>query len=118
MQDFLFVQGGWLSDHYSGYRLRDTPVIGCDLQVLAGPICALRIEAGPGIHHDEYRSRSSTTKALGYAAVSYNYQLTENTILIQGLSVLSNDYITVNSETGLNVDINSHFVLKFSYSAT
>lgn len=118
MQGFLFAQGGWLSDRYNGYRFRDTLVTGYGLQVLTGPIYTLRIEAGPGVRHDEYQSRGSATKTLGYAAASYNYQLTDNTTFIQGLSVFSNDYITVNSETGLNVDINGHFALKFSYSVT
>lgn len=117
-QNFIFAQGSWLSDRYNGYHSRDTLVTGYGLQVFAGLIYTLRIEAGPGIRHDKYQGSgsSSATKALGYAAASYSYQLTDNTKLIQGLSVLANDDTIVYSETRLNVDINDHFALTFSYN--
>lgn len=117
-QNFLFAQGSWLSDRYNGYRSRDTLVAGYGRQVLTGPIHTLRVEAGPGVRHDEYQGGGNSTKALGYAAASYSYQLTDNTKFIQGLSLLANDDTTVNSETGLNVDINDHFALKVAYNVT
>ncbi|MCR3756041.1 MAG: acid-inducible putative outer membrane protein YdiY [Sodalis sp. Psp] len=118
-QDFLFAQGNWLSDRYSDYRSRNTLVTGYGLQLLSGLAYTLRIEAGPGARYDKYQENSNDiTKVLGYAAVSYSYQLTNDVRFIQGLSVFINDDIMLSSEAGLNIDINDHFALKFSSNVT
>lgn len=116
--NFLFTQGSWLSDRYNGYRSRSTLVAGYGRQIWNGPVHTLRLEAGPGVRHDEFQGGGNTTKALAYGAASYGYQLTDNAQFIQGLSILANDDTTVNSETGLNVKINDHFSLKVSYNVT
>ncbi len=116
--NFLFGQGSWLSDRFNGYRSRSTLTAGYGRQVLNGPIHTLRLEAGPGVRHDEFQGGGNTTKALAYGAASYSYQLTDNTKFIQGVSVLANDDTTLNSETGLSVGINDHFALKVTYNVT
>lgn len=116
--NYLFTQGNWLSDRYNGYRARNTLTGGYGRQVLKGPIHNLRLEAGPGVRHDEYYGGGRSTKALAYGAASYTYQLTDNTKFIQGLSILANGDATINSETGLNVDMNEHLSLKFAYNIT
>lgn len=116
--NYLFTQGNWLSDRYNGYRSRNTLTVGYGRQVLKGPIHNLRLEAGPGVRHDEYYGGSRSTRVLAYGAVSYTYQLTNNTKFIQGLSILANGDATINSETGLNVDINKNLALKIAYNVT
>ncbi|NDL62683.1 DUF481 domain-containing protein [Acerihabitans arboris] len=116
--NFLFTQGSWLSDRFNGYRSRDTLTAGYGRQVLNGPISHLRLEAGPGVRHDEFQGGGNQTKALAYGAASFTYQLTDSTQFIQGVSLLGNDDITANSETGLSVAINTHFALKMTYDVT
>ncbi|SBT82026.1 Uncharacterized protein YdiY [secondary endosymbiont of Trabutina mannipara] len=116
LQKFFFANGSWLSDRYNGYRSLDTLVAGCGFQILTGPSYTIRMEAGPGINYNEYQNGENTTKAIGYAAVSYSYKLTKNANFLQGLSIFANNNTTFNSETGLNIDINEHFSLKVAYN--
>lgn len=116
--NYLFTQGNWLSDRYNGYHSRNTLTGGYGRQVLKGPIHNLRLEAGPGIRHDEYYGCGRSTKALAYGAASYAYQLTDNTKFIQGVSILATGEATINSETGLNVDVSKYLSLKLAYNIT
>ncbi|TKI05491.1 DUF481 domain-containing protein [Martelella alba] len=116
--NFLFSQGSWLSDRYNGYRSRSTLTAGYGRQILNGPVSNLRVEFGPGVRHDEFEGGGRQTKALAYAATSFTYQLTDTTQFIQGVSILGNEDITANSETGLNVAINKNFALKVTYDVT
>lgn len=118
--DYLFGQASWLSDRYNGYDGRDVLTAGYGRQILNGPVHSLRAEFGPGVRYDDYREGGHKTQALAYGAVSYQWQLTDTTKFIQGVSVLSSlgDDTTVNSETGLQVAINDHFALKLAYNVT
>ncbi|MFS2223687.1 YdiY family protein [Pantoea sp. B65] len=116
--DYLFGQASWLSDRFNGYDGRSIFVAGYGRQILNGPVHSLRVEAGPGVRYDDYHEGGHDTEALAYGAVSYNWQLTDNTKFIQGVSVLGSDDTTVNSETGLQVAINEHFSLKLAYNVT
>ncbi|ORM67454.1 DUF481 domain-containing protein [Pantoea rwandensis] len=118
--DYLFGQASWLSDRFNGYDSRDVATAGYGRQILNGPVHSLRAEFGPGVRYDDFHAGGHETKALGYGAVSYQWQLTDTTKFIQGVSVLSSfgDDTTVNSETGLQVAINSHFALKLAYNVT
>ncbi|WP_041526178.1 YdiY family protein [Pantoea sp. At-9b] len=117
-RNFLFGQLSWLSDRFNGYRTRDTGVVGYGRQIASGPVHTLRIEAGPGVRYDEYTDGGETTRALAYGALSYSYKLTDNASFIQGLSVLATHDTTINSETGLQVNINKSFSLKLTYNYT
>lgn len=118
--DYLFGQASWLNDRYNGLNSRDVATLGYGNQILSGPIHALRVEAGPSVRYDDYRGGGHKTRAMGYAAASYQWQLTENTKFIQAVSVLSDfkDGTTVDSETGLQVAINEQFGLKLAYNVT
>ena len=116
--DYLFGQASWLSDRFNGYDGRSIFAAGYGRQILNGPVHSLRIEAGPGVRYDEYHGGGHDTQALAYGALSYNWQLTDSTKFIQGVSVLGSDDTTVNSETGLQVAINDHFSLKLAYNVT
>ncbi|MBS0876041.1 MULTISPECIES: DUF481 domain-containing protein [unclassified Tatumella] len=118
--NYLFGQASWLSDRFNGYRSRDTLATGYGRQILNGPVHSLRAEFGPGVRYDEYEAGGHTTKALAYGALSYQWQLTDTTKFIQGVSALSTlgDDTTVNSETGLQVAINENFALKLAYNVT
>lgn len=118
--DYLFGQASWLSDRFNGYDSRDVLTAGYGRQILSGPIHSLRAEFGPGVRYDDYHDGGHETKALGYGALSYQWQLTDNTKFIQGISVLSSfsEDTTLNSETGLQVGINDHFSLKLAYNVT
>jgi len=118
--DYLFGQASWLSDRFNGYDSRDVLTAGYGRQILNGPVHSLRAELGPGVRYDDYHAGGHQTKALGYGAVSYQWQLTDTTKFIQGVSVLSSfgEDTTVNSETGLQVAINSHFALKLAYNVS
>ena len=118
--DYLFGQASWLSDRFNGYDSRDTMTAGYGRQILNGPVHSLRAELGPGVRYDDYHDGGHQTKALAYGALSYQWQLTDTTKFIQGVSVLStlgND-TTLNPATGLQVAINSHFSLKLAYDLT
>ncbi len=116
--DYLFGQASWLSDRFNGYDGRSTLVAGYGRQLLNGPVHSLRVEAGPGVRYDDYHDGGHETEALAYGALTYQWQLTDNTKFIQGVSVLGSDDTTVNSETGLQVGINDHFSLKVAYNVT
>lgn len=118
--DYLFGQATWLSDRFNGYDGRDTLAAGYGRQILNGPIHSLRAELGPGVRYDDFHDGGHKTKALGYGALSYQWQLTDTTKFIQGVSVLTTlgDDTTVNSETGLQVAINADFSLKMAYDVT
>ncbi len=116
--DYLFGQASWLSDRFNGYDGRSIFVAGYGRQVLNGPVHSLRIEAGPGIRYDDFHDGGDQTQGLAYGALSYQWQLTDNTKFIQGVSVLGSDNTTLNSETGLQVAINEHFALKLAYNVT
>lgn len=118
--DYLFGQASWLSDRFNGYSSRDTLTAGYGRQILNGPVHSLRAELGPGVRYDDYEGGGHKTKALAYGALSYQWQLTDTTKFIQGVSVLSTlgDDTTLNSETGLQVAINSRFSLKLAYDVT
>ncbi len=118
--DYLFGQASWLSDRFNGYRSRDTLATGYGRQILNGPVHSLRAEFGPGVRYDDYQDGGHATKALAYGALSYQYQMTDTTKFIQGVSVLSTlgDDTTLNSETGLQVAINADFSLKVAYDVT
>jgi len=116
--DYLFGQASWLSDRFNGYDGRSIFAAGYGRQILNGPVHSLRVEAGPGVRYDDYQDGGHDTQALAYGALSYNWQLTDNTKFIQGVSVLGSDDTTINSETGLQVAINSHFSLKLAYNVT
>lgn len=118
--DYLFGQASWLSDRFNGYDSRDVLTAGYGRQILNGPVHSLRMEFGPGVRYDDFHDGGDETKALGYGALSYQWQLTDTTKFIQGLSVLSTfgEDTTVNSETGLQVAINEHFSLKLAYNVT
>lgn len=116
--DYLFGQASWLSDRFNGYDGRSILAAGYGRQLLNGPVHSLRVEAGPGVRYDDYHEGGHETQALAYGALSYQWQLTDNTKFIQGVSVLGSDDTTVNSETGLQVAINDHFALKMAYNVT
>ncbi|GAB80256.1 YdiY family protein [Shimwellia blattae] len=116
--DYLFGQASWLSDRYNGYQARDVFTAGYGRQIWNGPVHSLRVEFGPGVRYDEYTEGGDKTQALGYAAGSYAWQLSDNAKFSQGVSLLGADDTTVNSETALNVAINSHFGLKVAYNVT
>ncbi|WP_312204651.1 DUF481 domain-containing protein [Mixta calida] len=118
--DYLFGQASWLSDRFNGYDSRDVLAAGYGRQVLNGPVHSLRVEFGPGVRYDDFHDGGHETQGLGYGALSYQWQMTDTTKFIQGVSVLSsfNDNTTVNSETGLQVAINAHFALKLAYNVT
>lgn len=117
-QNFLFGQTSWLSDRFNGYRGRYTGVIGYGRQVFSGPVHTLRLEAGPGIRHDRFTDERAETRSLAYGALSYSYKLTESASFIQGGSLLATNDTTVNSETGIKVDMSKHFALKVTYNYT
>lgn len=116
--NFLFSQADWLSDRFNGYRSRSTFATGYGRQLLNGPISQLRVEVGPGVRHDEFEGGGRQTKALAYGAAAYTYQITDTTKFIQGVSLLGNEDLTANSETGLDVAINKTFSLKVTYDIT
>nr|WP_314421939.1 DUF481 domain-containing protein [uncultured Erwinia sp.] len=116
--DYLFGQASWLSDRFNGYDGRSILAAGYGRQLLNGPVHSLRLEAGPGVRYDDFHEGGHETQALAYGAMSYQWQLTDNTKFIQGVSVLGSDDTTVNSETGLQVAINDHFALKLAYNVT
>jgi len=116
--DYLFGQTSWLSDRFNGYDGRTFLAAGYGRQILSGPVHSLRMEAGPGVRYDDYHDGGHNTTALAYGALSYRWQLTDTTQFIQGVSVLGSDDTTLNSETGLQVAINSHFALKLAYNVT
>ncbi|UVK77246.1 MAG: acid-inducible putative outer membrane protein YdiY [Sodalis sp. Fle] len=115
-ENFLFAQASWLSDRYNSYRSRNTFTAGYGRQIFNGPIHILRVECGPSIRHAKYKNGGNTIKTLAYGASYYYYQLTDNTKIIQALSLLANDNTIVNSETGLTVSISGHFALKLAYN--
>lgn len=119
-EDYLFGQVSWLSDRFNGYDSRDTLTAGYGRQILGGPIHSLRAELGPGVRYDDYHNGGHKTKALGYGSLTYQWQLTDTAKFIQGVSVLSTlgDDTALNSETGLQVAINSNFSLKLAYNLT
>ncbi|MBT0726527.1 DUF481 domain-containing protein [Rosenbergiella australiborealis] len=118
--DYLFGQATWLSDRYNGYQSRDTAVAGYGRQILDGPVHSLRAEVGPGVRYDGYEEGGHKTTGLAYGALSYQWQLTDTTKFVQGVSVLSSlgQDTTLNSETGLQVAINTNFSLKLAYNVT
>lgn len=116
--NYLFGQASWLSDRYNGYRSRSVATLGYGRQILNGPVHTLRMEAGPGVRHDEFQQGGNQTRALAYGALTYDYQLSDNAKFTQALSVLANDETTFNSETALNVAINKSFALKLAYNVT
>ena len=116
--DYLFGQASWLTDRYNGYQARDVLTAGYGRQFLNGPVHSLRFEFGPGVRYDEYTDGDHVTQVLGYASGIYNWQLTDNTKFIQGVSVLGSEDTTVNSETALEVAINEHFGLRVGYNVT
>lgn len=116
--DYLFGQANWLSDRFNGYDGRTTVTAGYGRQILNGPVHSLRMELGPGVRYDDYHQGGDDTTALAYGALSYQWQLTDSTRFVQGVSVLGSDQTTVNSETGLQVAINEHFALKLAYNVT
>ncbi|PVZ85649.1 hypothetical protein C9426_18340 [Serratia sp. S1B] len=115
-RNYMFGQLGWLNDRFAGYDSRTTLTGGYGRQILNDPIHDLRLEFGPGVRHDEYRTGGRTTRALAYAAANYSYKLTDNAHLSEGLSALANDQTTLNSETALTVAINSNFSLRLAYT--
>lgn len=118
--DYLFSQATWLSDRFNGYDSRDTLAAGYGRQILNGPVHTLRAEFGPGVRYDDFHQGGHQTKALGYGAINYQWQLTDTTKFIQGVSLLTTlgDETTANSETGLQVAINKNFSLKVAYNLT
>ncbi|MDF7629846.1 DUF481 domain-containing protein [Erwiniaceae bacterium L1_55_4] len=117
-KNFLFGQSGWSGDRFNGYRGRYTTVAGYGRQIFSGPLHTLRAEVGPGVRHDEFTDGNETTNALAYTALSYSYKLTDAAYFIQGVSVLASRDSTLNSETGLRVDLNKRFALKVTYNYT
>ncbi|ADM42683.1 DUF481 domain-containing protein [Edwardsiella piscicida] len=116
--NYMFGQVNWLNDRFAGYASRTTGTAGYGRQIFSSPSQDLRVEFGPGIRHDEYREGGRSTRALAYGAANYTYQLTKNTQFTQGVSALSNEDTSLNSETALNVGINDAFSLRLSYNVT
>ena len=116
--DYVFGQASWLSDRFNGYDGRSYLAVGYGRQILNGPVHSLRVELGPGVRYDDYQNGDHDTQPLAYGAMSYQWQLTDTTKFIQGISALGSDDTTVNSETGLQVAINEHFALKLAYDVT
>lgn len=117
-KNFLFGQSGWLSDRFNGYRGRYTNVVGYGRQIFNGPLHTFQAEVGPGVRHDEFTDGSGTTNALAYTALSYSYKLTDTSYFIQGVSLLASRNSTLNSETGIRVNLNKSFSLKVTYNYT
>lgn len=116
--DYLFGQASWLTDRYNGYHARDIATAGYGRQFLNGPVHSFRLEFGPGVRYDKYTNGDTKTTALGYASGTYAWQFSDSAKFTQGVSVFGADDTTVNSETALNVAINSHFALKVAYNVT
>lgn len=116
--NYLFGQTGWLSDRFNGYKSRTSLVMGYGRQILNGPVHSLRAEVGPGVRYDVFREGGHEKKILAFGALSYNWQFTDNTKFIQAVSVMGSGDTTVNSETGLQVDLNENFSLKLAYNLT
>ncbi|ATI64766.1 DUF481 domain-containing protein [Edwardsiella tarda] len=117
-ENYMFGQVNWLNDRFAGYASRTTGTAGYGRQIFSSPTQDLRVEFGPGVRHDEYQGGGRATRALAYGAANYTYQVTTNTQFTQGVSALSNEDTTLNSETALNVGINDAFSLRLSYNVT
>ncbi|ENA1755787.1 DUF481 domain-containing protein [Yersinia ruckeri] len=117
-RNYIFGQASWLNDRYNGYDSRSVVTTGYGRQVLSGGLHDLRVEFGPGVRHDEFYRGGRETNALAYAGANYTYQLTDNTVLSEGVSALANEDTTLNSETALNVAINKSFALRLAYIVT
>lgn len=115
-ENFLFAQGSWLGEHNKSNHSCYTLALGYGRQILNGPLHNMRVEFGPGVRHDDHQNYKNIIQVLAYGSVSYSYQFTENTKLIQGLSLLSDDNTIINSETGINISVNEHFALKLFYN--
>jgi len=87
-------------------------------QILDGRVSNLRVEFGPGMRDDEYHGGRRSNKILIYGAANYSYQLTDSTKITQGISALTSEAITPNSETALNVAINEKLSLRVAYTIT
>ncbi|XOD70276.1 MAG: YdiY family protein [Sodalis sp. (in: enterobacteria)] len=116
--NYLFTQSYWLSDRYNGYHSLNTFTGGYGSLVLKGPIHNLLFEIGPGVRHEEYFRGGRSTKTLISFTALYAYQLTNNTKFDQKTSILAYSDITINSQTGLNVNINDYLTLKIAYNIT
>ncbi|AFP85039.1 DUF481 domain-containing protein [secondary endosymbiont of Ctenarytaina eucalypti] len=115
---YLFTQADWLGDRFNGYRSRNTFIGGYGRQILKAQNHNLRLEAGPGMRHDEHDGGGRMTQALVYGSAAYTYQLSNYAKFTQGLSIFANGNAMIHSETALNVDINNHFSLLFAHNIT
>jgi putative salt-induced outer membrane protein len=119
-RSYLFGQGSWLSDRYNGYDARNMAALGYGRQLLSGPEHSLRAEVGPGVRYDDYHKGGHETKVITYAALNYQWNITDMTRLIQTADFISgfDNNATVNSETGMRFAINASLSADITYNIT
>lgn len=114
---YLFGFARWERDRFSGYRYQITTIAGYGRQVLDGPTHLLSLEAGPGYRHDALENGNEDKNlAVGYAAVNYQWSLTEHSSVQQELSVEgTEENVTTRSFSALTARLNSHLALRLSH---
>ncbi|SDL40646.1 putative salt-induced outer membrane protein [Modicisalibacter muralis] len=113
---YLFGFARWEKDRFSGYRHQTTMIAGYGRQLLEGPPHSLSVEGGPGYRHDALENGEDEDLAVGYAAVNYQWALSEHASVQQELSVEGTaENVTTRSFSALTTQLNSHLALRLSH---
>ncbi|GHB20407.1 DUF481 domain-containing protein [Salinicola rhizosphaerae] len=114
--NYLFGFGRWERDRFSGYDWQFTTIGGYGRQLLTGPTHVLSAEVGPGYRHDEYAAGGSDDLPLGYTALDYTFNISDDISFDQELSAEATHInVTTRSLSSITSQFNSHLAMRVSY---
>ncbi|MDR5906370.1 DUF481 domain-containing protein [Franzmannia qiaohouensis] len=113
---YLFGFARWEKDRFSGYDQQVTTIAGYGRQILDSDTHRLSLEAGPGYRFDDVRDEESEGFSVGYGALAYDWEVTDNASFSQELSIeATRDNTTSRSYSALTARINSRMALRLSH---
>lgn len=113
---YMFGFLRWEKDRFSGYQYQATTITGYGRQLLDGPSHTLSLETGPGFRHDAMDNGESETLFVGYGALDYQWEISQDSRLQQELSVEgTHENITTRAFSAFTTQLNASLALRVSH---
>lgn len=116
---FFFLQGDYLRDKFSGYDYQTTWSGGFGYDIIKTKKHYLKGLAAVGYTFEDFKTGGSDDYTTGTIELDYNWQILDNLKFIEEFKYRVNledtETYFINSDTGIQVKINSHFSLGVGY---
>ncbi len=114
---YLFGLAQWERDRFQGFDARYSVSGGVGYRVFDNDSMRLLVEGGPAWRRTEFSDGTTDQSIAGYAALDYDWQVTDRIAFTQDASVfLESGNTTLQSITGLEAGLGSGLTARASYT--